>query len=693
MILKPSWVIEKTRHAFHVQYVSTTLALAVAIFAFIFIVGASYWELIQYLLGSESRNKQRVQYFAGGFAFGFFGGMTTLLPSFGIDWIYPAGNIGVALYALILMYAIFRHQVMDIKIVIKKTIFYSLLAFVLSLFYVLTVFIANKILVENTPFDSQSFWLKINPFMVSGVITAVSLLFFGFFVLWQDPKKKLYQLWFYFCLAVSVWGIGGAAIGMSQNPVFSLWSWRFTYAFGVMWIPVFFLHFVCELCEMRKPRFMPFVYALHLAMMPWIFTKYYYSGTRKVFDSFYYGMSSTRLPYWITFTIWLVIFSYSFILLIRAFSSAIEKRKRHLGYMFLAVIVGAVGGSLNFMPFLGIDIYPWGNFTIFLAPMIMTFAILKHQFFDIHLMIKKTLMYSVFAFLVSASYLAAIFIFYKVFLSRNISRSSLNFGAFSVLVIAILFKPLELLLHRLLERRFFKGTIGEISEQKEKLETELERRERLKSVGLLAAGMAHEIKNPLTALNTFADYLPLKYDDPEFREKFSRIVKQEVGRIKNIVTDLLLFSKPSEPNKKEFDVNKVLTDLSELLSSEMFKSGIEVTHEFTASGAFADPDQIKQALLNILMNAIEAMTPNGGKLYLSSASNAHQVEIRIRDTGPGINVDKINHIFDPFYTSKEQGTGLGLAVTHSIIEKNSGKIRVQSTVGVGTEFIIRLPRP
>jgi polar amino acid transport system substrate-binding protein len=303
-------------------------------------------------------------------------------------------------------------------------------------------------------------------------------------------------------------------------------------------------------------------------------------------------------------------------------------------------------------------------------------------------------MYSFSVFLASVSYLAVVFALYKVFFPQNISRSSLHFGAVSVLVIAVLFKPLELFLHRLLEKYFFKGTIDEISEQRERLQIELERRERLKSVGILAAGMAHEIKNPITAIKTFAEYLPDKYDDPEFREKFKKIISSETHRISQIVNDLLVFAKPAEPKKEKCIPVDLVKAVTELLSADFFKQNIRIEWgRVERTCVSVDAGQIKQVLINLILNAIHAMRRDQREkvLRLEVYEENGQVILTVSDNGCGISPAMMTHLFDPFFTDKEDGTGLGLAISHSIIEKNGGHITVQSQTGIGTSFFIYLP--
>src|SRR3989338_3160549 len=217
----------------------------------------------------------------------------------------------------------------------------------------------------------------------------------------------------------------------------------------------------------------------------------------------------------------------------------------------------------------------------------------------------------------------------------------------------------------------------------------LMQREKMAAVGTLAAGMAHEIKNPLAAIRTFTDYLPAKYGESEFREKFCRIVSQEVGRICDIVNNLLMFSKPASSLKRLCSVNDPLRDILDLLSNEFLKRNVCVVSDFQEHQIWVDPSQLKQAFLNVILNAIDAMKARGGSLDVRTRVDAHGVEVRIADTGQGISTENIPRIFDPFYTDKEGGTGLGLAITHSLVEKNGGRIAVESGVGKGTVFVMK----
>jgi len=216
--------------------------------------------------------------------------------------------------------------------------------------------------------------------------------------------------------------------------------------------------------------------------------------------------------------------------------------------------------------------------------------------------------------------------------------------------------------------------------------------ERLAAAGQFATGMAHEIKNPLTAIKTFTEYLPEKYHDPAFREKFFRIVRAEVERINTLVQDLMHFAKPAPLQLELVSVKRLLEDVLTLLSSQCLKQGVQVATVFQDDGRLihADPAQLKQVFLNLLLNSLEAM-PSGGQLEVRTEEQGSRLIIRVRDTGCGIPEECQPKLFDPFFTTKERGMGLGLAIVKGVVERHGGQITVTSQPGQGTTVEVSLP--
>ena len=227
--------------------------------------------------------------------------------------------------------------------------------------------------------------------------------------------------------------------------------------------------------------------------------------------------------------------------------------------------------------------------------------------------------------------------------------------------------------------------------------TRMQRAERLATLGTLTAGLAHEIRNPLVSVKTFLQLLPDRMNDLEFRTTFLDITLSEVERISRLLSQLLDFARPSELNLNLEDLAEMLETMALLAEAEAAKRGIVVKRHYEPGlpKVMFDLEQIKQVLQNILNNAIQA-TPDEGAIQIDvrpvhGAGGVQQAQIEICDTGKGIPEEDLEKIFMPFFTTKETGTGLGLAVAHRVIEEHGGTIEVTSQVGRGTSFIITLP--
>ncbi len=247
----------------------------------------------------------------------------------------------------------------------------------------------------------------------------------------------------------------------------------------------------------------------------------------------------------------------------------------------------------------------------------------------------------------------------------------------------------------LLKNLFPNKKYDQIYLENQLLRQEIIQSEKFKSIAILASGIAHEIKNPLTPLKTFAEHLPNKLDDKEFLIKFSKIIIREVDRIDALLHEMLDFAKPSPPILKPVRIHELINSTLDILNNEVIKNHIKVARMFEIPFDIElsiDHKQMRQALLNILMNAIEAM-PIGGKLTIKTHRHhiKKQTTISISDTGLGIHPNDIPYIFDPFFSKKDHGTGLGLSITHEIIKNHGGKIYIESEINKGTRFIIELP--
>ena len=234
---------------------------------------------------------------------------------------------------------------------------------------------------------------------------------------------------------------------------------------------------------------------------------------------------------------------------------------------------------------------------------------------------------------------------------------------------------------------------------------ELIRTERLAVMGKIGANIAHEVKNPLDAIKGSAEYLQKKYHEDKTITKFTTIIKDEINEVAQFLDEYLQFARPTTPQFAPININSVIDETLVLTENLIEQHYIKVNKELKTDLPLllADSIQLKQVFMNIILNAIEAM-PSGGDLTIRTFKEIHPEEdrgkggpagekivVEFSDIGKGIPRENIEKIFDPFYTTKEEGSGLGLSISLSIIEKHKGRIVVTSEEGKGSVFRVNLP--
>ncbi len=226
------------------------------------------------------------------------------------------------------------------------------------------------------------------------------------------------------------------------------------------------------------------------------------------------------------------------------------------------------------------------------------------------------------------------------------------------------------------------------------LKREIERSQRLAYIGRLAAGVAHEIRNPLSSIKGFATYFKERYRDVAEDKKTAEIMIQEVERLNRVISQLLEFARPVAIQRKPMDIQTLVNHSLKMIEKEASEKDIKI-EAAVPSGLHEvaiDADRINQVLLNLYLNSIEAMN-DGGVLTvdIKADSESKRLMISVGDTGHGIDKKDLENIFDPYFTTKQSGTGLGLAIVHKIIESHGGEIRVESERGKGTTVMISIP--
>jgi len=237
--------------------------------------------------------------------------------------------------------------------------------------------------------------------------------------------------------------------------------------------------------------------------------------------------------------------------------------------------------------------------------------------------------------------------------------------------------------------------------QLREMEEHLKRADRLAAIGKMAAGMAHEVRNPLASISGSIEILKEELKDSHRHQHLMGIILREVNRLNSLIEDFLLFARPTQPGKERIYLNGIIEEILKMFAhSPDCNPGIRLVTNFEDDLYLeGDVQQIRQVFWNLFINAAQAM-PHGGELRVEVRRNSSslplfgepaQGEISVSDTGNGIPDQDIERIFDPFFTTKEKGTGLGLSIVHSIVESYAGKVSVRSQPGQGTTFTIHFP--
>ena len=226
-----------------------------------------------------------------------------------------------------------------------------------------------------------------------------------------------------------------------------------------------------------------------------------------------------------------------------------------------------------------------------------------------------------------------------------------------------------------------------------RLKQEVARSQRLASLGSLAAGVAHEIRNPLSSIKGFATYFRERYrEDPDDRQTAETMIS-EVDRLNRVITQLLEFARPMTMKRVPTSIQTVIRHALRTVEGQAREKGVVIETDLPATipEIPLDADRMSQVLLNLILNAIAA-TDAGGRIRVSLARNDDRtIRIVIADTGTGIRQEDLSRVFDPYFTTKPSGTGLGLPIVQKIVEAHGGAIRLESEAGKGTTATLLLP--
>ena len=455
-----------------------------------------------------------------------------------------------------------------------------------------------------------------NFFAIVNIFIAVMCLTLAIVIL-KYAQNSAHRIWAFFNLVLTVWSFSFFLVGISVNKEQASYYWRFVFI-ASFFIPVVFYHFVIAFCKLNRKILLVlcYAYAIFLSLLS-LLTNEIFCRVIFIFNSLYYAQASSVFS--ILFAFWggnIVLAFVEFFIYVKRTSGLQRIQSR---FMFWSMVIGFAGGCSTILPGYGVKIYPVYQVSIIFYVLFTSYAIFKHGLIPLDIVIKRSIFYSTLATTVTILYFIGILIFQRIFntiiLFNNVAGSFV-----SLIVIAIIFIPLKNRIQAIVDKIILKNSPIEIAAQNENLRNEVIKTEKFKSIADLASMLAHEIKNPMTTLATLTEQLIERKDEPGFIEQYQELVTKEIERITSLLHELLVFAKPSQPKIADINPNEIIVQIIHLIQSKCEHSKIDIKHFInTISNILGDFNLLKQAFLNIVLNAIDAM-PQGGTLTISTGT-------------------------------------------------------------------------
>ena len=533
-----------------------------------------------------------------------------------------------------------------------------------------------------------------NPYAIPPLAASILLFSLGIFVYFNNKYSVVNKTFALLNLCTVFWLFGYFIMYSTPNRNIALNCTKLVYS-GVIFIPIVYYHFIISFLEIKNQALIVRInYLVGLILTILLFkSNLIVSGLH----NYFWGLQTKKGHFHNYFLgLFFILFTRCFILLWKKKNDVLltsPTQARRINYVFIAFAI-AIISSTDFIPNYGFELYPLGFLFMSIFVIVTTYAIVRHQLMEIHVAVKKGVVYSTLVALITAFYLIFIMSIGRLFQDLAGYQSFL-INLVAIFIIAMLLNPLRNKIQKFLDYRFFKGTLESFAAEQEKLKERLFNAEKLAYVGQLASSVVHEIRNPLTAIKTYVEYLPKKYNDPEFKDKFDRLVPKEIERISSVLHQLLDLAKPRTPELRQVYLHFVINSTLNLLENNLKNKKISVKKNYHNEDIIiqGDQEQLRQVFLNLFINAIDAVESRGTitvstNLCLSAPKSAL---ICVQDNGRGISEENLKKLFTPFFTTKKEGVGLGLIITQEIIENHGGKIKVESKMGEGTTFIVKVP--
>ena len=515
------------------------------------------------------------------------------------------------------------------------------------------------------------------------------------FVIFNKPLNAMKIIWCLFGMGVSLWGFGCFYLFTAQDAQVALF-WGRVINIIAIFIPIFFFHFVVLLTNTFKENKIEVLIYYLITLIYWCLAIIFYqsyvpSVTAKVGTTFYpdAGALYKFFPYMYGY---LTIRGLMILKLSHDKVSSI--RRNQYKYFLLASVIGMVGGGMTFFPVLNVPIFPFTMIAVPFFHVTVAYLILKHNLMDIRVIIRRSLIYTILIFFLTVFYMAAVYSLGRIF--QNTLGYESTIGSIGVFVVmAILCVPLKDYVQSFVDKFFFKASYLQMVEENDLLRQQVLRAQRYETMSTFSKSIITELRNPLTALVGYGHHLPKRLNDAAFMDKFIQVYDKELARIQVLVKRLAEFSTPQQLELKEENLTPIVLEAMTKIEAILKDKKINLVkymledRQLTVS---IDAKQIKQALNNFLLSAIHSIPDKGGQIWIGLEEMDDRIELRIKDTGKGFTPDELTRIFDPLFDQEVEDANFGISAAQTIIHNHGGKVIVDSEPGVGTEWIIHLPR-
>ncbi len=660
---------------------------------FVVICGYAFVLLMKTYAVSQGASRNRLKFIFASFIFAYLSGFLHFLAAYTQHEPIPH-DLLIVFFVAILAYAILVHHLMDINVVIRKTLLYSIITAGMASLYAGAVTLLSR-LVENpstslvtfaaTIFTSFVSCMKAS-FTYACIATSVLSVGLGVLVWLKGMRQKIHKLWMLFCGAVGLWSLGIGFMANAKSITLAyFWQQWFCYV-GAIMIPILFLHFVSLFVGANSPRVLIGGYLVALFLQ--IFNATGHFAAIRVQPPFnYYTLPLKSFHVFTLYFLSLAVFAH--ILLVEQMLRTEGRVKNQVKFILLGTSIGFCGGATTFLFTYRIPIFPYGIYAVPIYIITVSYAIFKHQLMDINVVIRKTLLYSFVSTALASVYVGTITVLAEVLGARQGSASVFS-SALAAIFITLLFNPLRIRTQRWIDRHF----------PHEHLDPDL--------LQETAGGFAHEMKRPLSKISFPAHLALMELERvkkgektweeiiPVVEERLRFIVNQsiEAGYVIEAIRELSSSALPFDPVDVRSVVDVALAANKDLLEKHSIKVRLHLPADLRAVSGRAK--QLEIVYVNLIKNAAEAMKdlPAGKKRELTIEGQFEQnhVTIRVVDTGSGVKPEDVDILFHARHTTKGHGgTGLGLYLSRQIIQGHNGSIEASSSESNGTTFIIRLP--